>query len=444
MKLFDFALRVLLLFVWAFAVAISLAPLAHSQVDVFISGRNPYTVIGRSVAWGSGAGAVNNNFVFSPVTTDSSICVYVRNNNPTNAHSFTLAVQQTGDPQVFRFTGNGGAWGATQSANTFPASVAANSTIGFYFRSNAAAMLALQFTGSVVQAGTPDTADIFAVQPSSQSNCGVTFSNTPVVGPAAAGTTVAINPILIGAYQMNTGTTTQTIRPLYSENTTNGFIVGTQNGLNSDGSGVGYHTESLNDGGLGNVGIVSVLPHGSMDDAGGGTLARFKNSHKFGLETSSPFAFGANEVIHDSWGVFTDNVNPTAGFNLMAVNENGSSPGGLMLNRIIIGCSAACDVQIWRTSALGSACTALTPFKVFEESVAAATSTTAVKGTCTTNPATINQVMHVFVAAGATQIVDMTGYWQHVATTGAKGFMLLAGAAVTGTVSTTIEWTERN
>src|SRR5882757_3887908 len=68
---------------------------AHAQQDITISGINPYTVIGRNLVWGaSGPGGVNNNFIFTPPSTDSAVCVYFTNKNPTNAHTVNLVVDQ--------------------------------------------------------------------------------------------------------------------------------------------------------------------------------------------------------------------------------------------------------------------------------------------------------------------------------------------------------------
>lgn len=52
-----------------------------------------------NLQWGvSGGTGFNNNFFFTPTNVNENVCVYVYNNNPTNAHSFTLSILLNGNP----------------------------------------------------------------------------------------------------------------------------------------------------------------------------------------------------------------------------------------------------------------------------------------------------------------------------------------------------------
>lgn len=420
---------------------------AIAQIDIPISGRNPYTVIGRGLAWGTaGPGGVNNNFVFNPVSADTTVCVYVTNNNPTNLHSVSLAVQQTGDPSVSSFTTSQNPWASVQTPQVFPISVAAHTTQGFFFRSSAAARLVLQVSGSTTAGGSPDTADVFAVMPSIASSCGISTLSSiqSVQGVYAEGATVAQAsrfPVLIGGLGISGGVVQNTILTPRIDQTTGGMYVGGQTTV-SDGANA-VTQMALNSNNVNQNTILSTLQYGDYADTTCGIcVTQFKNSRRYGLVTSSAWTYratllGANGPRSSFW-LQNDSVNPAASQLLVGVVMGGSAPS-ITPNRAIVSCSAACDVTINKISNAGTTCGTPTAFRAMDNASGNAPQATVIRGTCAANPTVLAVIHHIWVAAGTTQTVDLAGYWQSATT---SGFDIAAGAALTGTASVTLEYSE--
>lgn len=139
-----------------------------------------YIDLGRGLSWGaSGLGGVNNNFIFSPLTPDTGFCVYVHNNNPTSAHTFTGTIFATGDQRVVSLINDPTAW--LPIFNTPQFTVAAGSTITQYVTSFGAAQIAISISGGTSQAGSPDTLDFFLVQ--NEHGCGQNATTNGSNGP---------------------------------------------------------------------------------------------------------------------------------------------------------------------------------------------------------------------------------------------------------------------
>lgn len=164
--------------------------IANAQIDVHVyPGKNSYVTLAKSAVWGSsGLGGANNYFLFQPLNSDNSECVFIFNNNPTNAHPFVLTFWQTPDPSVTAFLNNAnGRWTLVQSQAISSSSgnqftVNASSSIGVYVKNNGAALFAVSITGSGSLGGSPDTADVIAVQ-TTQSGCaGSSPSNLQLQG----------------------------------------------------------------------------------------------------------------------------------------------------------------------------------------------------------------------------------------------------------------------
>lgn len=137
---------------------------------------NPCTLTpAGGIAWAQ----QNPVWIFSPTNPASSILIYVHNNNTTSAHTQTVKVFQTGFARTTAptLTSNADLWvqdavtnNSTVSANCN--SVAANtpgtpgaSGVGTcYVVSMYAAQVAIQVTGTSLQAGSPDTYDLSIVQ----------------------------------------------------------------------------------------------------------------------------------------------------------------------------------------------------------------------------------------------------------------------------------------
>lgn len=150
--------------------------------DKLVNTRGPYIILGRSLTWAS---TINDTWLIQPINPDQGICIFVANNNPTTAHTFTLAVHQTGDPLVNSYTGNTGRYVADTVQGTYsPVPIGGMTTA--YVHTSAAARIAITISGATVETGTPDTGDVYIVQTSSDS-CG------PVQGGAMS--TQGTNPI---------------------------------------------------------------------------------------------------------------------------------------------------------------------------------------------------------------------------------------------------------
>lgn len=128
--------------------------------------------------WGiSGPGGFNNNFFFTPFFTAESVCVYVKNNNTTNSHTFTASIVVNGDPANTTpsdATWQAAATSANLSANTSPGFPAG---IGAYV--SGVAQVSINFSASSVQAGSPETATVTLIQ--TTGNC---FSGNQFIGSA--------------------------------------------------------------------------------------------------------------------------------------------------------------------------------------------------------------------------------------------------------------------
>lgn len=145
---------------------LSIVSLGHAQVDVVVpSGQTAYVNIGTALSWtGSGAGGFTNNFVLVPPNSDSSLCLYVQNNDGTNPHTAAVALWASGNTTTKTFTGNSAPWSLVNSSSV---TIAAGSTQQFYLPTRSAARVVASLTGG----GAGSTATVFGVW-SQQSACG--------------------------------------------------------------------------------------------------------------------------------------------------------------------------------------------------------------------------------------------------------------------------------
>ncbi|HLZ52077.1 MAG TPA: hypothetical protein VKP61_15125 [Candidatus Acidoferrum sp.] len=198
------------------------ATTAAQTPDLILNPGSSYVDAARSVPWGS---SFNRNYVLVPQSPNASVCIYVVNNNPTNAHSFTLAVSQAADPRVADYSNNVGRYQTVPIVGTI-SPVSASSMASAFVQSTAAAHIAIRFSGSSTAAGSPDTADVFLVQTVAGS-CGSASSALAVQGTTTVGAAVIGNPVLIGgqdqlgnAVMANFGNTTGAV------NNKNGLLIG--------------------------------------------------------------------------------------------------------------------------------------------------------------------------------------------------------------------------
>lgn len=225
------------------SLAILFSPPARSQTDITLNPTGSYVDVQRGIAWGA---PFNRTYVLTPQTPQTSLCLYVVNNNPTNSHSFSLSMFQTADPRVPDYSNNQGRYAPVTVVGS-PSPIAANSMGSAFGQTSAAAKVAFVLSGSSTAGGSPDTADIFVVQTTS-GFCGAAAGATPVQGPALVGATTGLgNPVLIGG--LDNGPS-----PRFAQV----IAHGTQGNLQFDGLAIG-------DGGIGVQGVYSgvTLPAGS-------------------------------------------------------------------------------------------------------------------------------------------------------------------------------------
>ena len=174
--------------------------------DVLISQRGPYLSLAYKAAWGSsGQGGTDNNYIFTPLDPNQGMCLFVSNND-TSSHSFTLAVYQTGDPNVVSYSNSAGRFAQNSIVGTI-SPVGAGSTASAFVHSSAAARVSVNISGS----SGSGTADIYIVETSAGS-CGPVASGlTATQGAQAANTTLSTNPLPIA------GTNAGTILPLLTD-----------------------------------------------------------------------------------------------------------------------------------------------------------------------------------------------------------------------------------
>lgn len=205
--------------------------------DLVLNPGSSYVDVGRGISWGSG---FNRTYVIVPNSPNASVCIYVVNNNPTNAHAFTVATFQSADSQVTDFSNNQGRFNSVPLIG-MPASVPAATMVSGFTQSTAAAKVAIKFSGAIAQGGAPDTADVFLVQTTS-GTCGSASSVPMVQGTSAPGTTGTGNPVLIGG--LDTSNFAQFYRFAQfnsGASNVNGFPIG---GVNS-GNGANYSNHRL-------------------------------------------------------------------------------------------------------------------------------------------------------------------------------------------------------
>jgi hypothetical protein len=438
------------LLAWAVLLSAFVGRMAgQNPQDILITGgTNPYIIIGRGIAWGgSGFGNTNNNYIFHPVTPDEGFCLFLSNNNPSNSHTITVAVSQTGDPAVNSFIGLQQKWNSVPTTSAFPVTVPILGIVGINYKTTASAGIAVQLSGSTVQAGSPDTVDIFAVQ-TTASSCGALSSNA-VQGPYQQGAALTLSqqfPVLVGGLYAPGSTTSA-----------QGLHIGNDgNGLLADGAlccqswASGFANPS--GGNFGNFQVAQSLSQqreGVVDSFSLGFIGA--HGVKAGYVATNfleavmdQFALGAGS--QPGFQILGRVVNPgTSGTILHQFMQNtgGAANGGYKF--LTLSCSAACELAINRTSAVGTTCTALTVRNLQignNGTVEAAAGNDLAENACATQPAVTYQMYDIFLAAGTSQILDLTGLVNFHNSTQGGGIDVVNVTSLTGTVAATLTYAE--
>lgn len=422
-------------------VSLFLGSVAWGQSDKFITGINGYTILGRGLAWGSG---VNNNFVFSPLSPNAAVCVYITNNNPSNGHSVNLSLWQTADPQVKAFTGFASKWAQSRSLNSTNVSVGPSATVGFFYNATAAALLTAQISGSSTAAGSPDTADIFAVQVSTNF-CGIaTPFPMAVTGPLPGNTlnVAAANqtPIPVGGYD----------QPALGGATLRALKVG-QNGYSLYSESGGALLNNLFGGGFPGIGnftmpatstgqatqTATVMPDVPLyQNSPGSTklLAGYVETDRLTAQNENSATAGQQTTFSTS----SSTTNPSAGEVLLNDSLAATSSVTVGYRSLVISCSATCEIHVHRSSTLGT-CTAGSPvnLNVYGGTRPGYNTAHTVGINCSSAPTVDPQSMFdIFIGANQPYVLDLRGVYNYKQSSGSiSGLAVENISALTGTVT---------
>jgi hypothetical protein len=131
-----------------------LTGLAAAQVDIPITQIGPYKILARNATWaGSGVGALNNNYIFTPTYANEGVCVYASNNDAGSTHSFSIQLFGNGDPANRTLLNNQNSWvplGPSSTTVVLPilqTAGAVNSTQSYFFQANGATNIAVAIAG---------------------------------------------------------------------------------------------------------------------------------------------------------------------------------------------------------------------------------------------------------------------------------------------------------
>lgn len=150
------------------------------------------TILDRSVSWSAfvGTGMV---YVYSVPNVNNGVCLFIKNNNPTNIRNFTIAAWQTSDPTITKYN-TGSFWDKVVTEQlAVPFIVPQLNSFQFYLPLNGAVRAAIFINNETgVAGGVPDTADVVAIAASSCSSAttGGNFTTSSGIGFPSGGTGV--------------------------------------------------------------------------------------------------------------------------------------------------------------------------------------------------------------------------------------------------------------
>lgn len=418
------------------------ASIVNAQTDNFISAgsTSPYLTLGRGLQWGgTGFGTIGQNFIFHPLDPNQGFCVFLFNNNPTSTHSITVTVAQTGDPSINTYQGNTQRWTTVATGLTFPQNIPANTLAGFNYKTTASAGIVISFLGNTSAAGSPDTVDAFTVQ-TNQNSCATIPANA-VQGPYNSGSVITAagnNPVLIGGKNIASGAADM-------------WFTGNNHGQILDiNSNIGYSLRAKTVG-TGNPGCSAPLGGGEVDcqflsyvasDWGTTkTIPGFVRSNI--LEVGTDLGnFGATTQV--SFFIQNSATNPGANATILHSFNASASTVDIMYKTAVIDCSAACEIKVFRTTSVGTTCTAITPkaMNIFNSTRSTPNASDQAESGCTTPPTT-SDLIYDLTLNNVPYTLDLSGYLNsHTAATG--GLLFQNVASVTGVVSVTLNLVENN
>lgn len=422
----------------------------EAQTDNFISqgSVSPYIVLGRGLAWGgAGQGTISQNFIFHPVNPDEGFCLFINNNNPVSGHNVTVAVFQTGDPALQVFNVSPQKWFTVPTALVLmPVNIPASSVIGINYKTNASAGITIQFTSNIGAGGSPDTADIFAVQ-TTLSTCGG-IAATPVQGPFPLGTGIGPAqefPVLIGGTQ--DPATASSVKGFAVGGFGSGFpLDGPIPTFNSTGNtsspGSWFTAGCEGPGNTERVCLLGVMPIAGFANFAGSAaeVSGFVRTNI--LEAGADISNFANNNIKSFW-VQNSITNPGTGVAILHLFNQANSTVNATFKNLVVACSAICELQILRTTAQGTTCSAVTihNFNIYTGSRLAPDAHEVAEKSCTGQPTASDVLYDLTLSAGSVQNIDLSGIVNMGTTTGA-GIEVFNVTTLTGIASATFNWVE--
>lgn len=169
-------------------LALLSAPICTLGADIPIFPTGPVYKLPSNPVWGvSGPTGFNNNFFFTPLSQNGSVCVYVKNNNTTNPHTFTASIVVTSDPN--NITPSDGTWQVAASSSGILSATSPGLPGGIGVNVSGVSQVSINFSASSTQAGSPETASVTISQ--TQGNC---FAGNQFIGSAPQ-TTASVTPL---------------------------------------------------------------------------------------------------------------------------------------------------------------------------------------------------------------------------------------------------------
>ncbi len=189
-------MRKALRFCWrlflALLIAMAVPPISVANQDVHISGSSYYVTLATNVPWNQ----LSANYLFTPETPNVSLCLFIQNENTSSSHAITITAFQNGNPSLTGYAAQPALWAKSLIVSNFT-SIPAATVASLYINATGAANVAVVISGTVTQAGTPDTASVFIVQSAVQ-QCGSANAAQLVQGAVLEGGSAAlVNPIVI-------------------------------------------------------------------------------------------------------------------------------------------------------------------------------------------------------------------------------------------------------
>jgi hypothetical protein len=421
-----------------------ICPPAFGQQDIkVVGGTNPYIILGRNMSWvGSGFGNIGNSFIFTPTSPDEGFCLFVTNNNPTNSHTFSVVVSQTGDPGVGSFQGNQFKWSSVPTSATFPLTVNPAAVVGINYKTTASANIAVTFSGNIGAAGNPDTVDVFAVQ-TTQRSCGALPTNA-VQGPFQDGRSLTVSqqfPVVIGG--LSNPSVTSVVHSFIVGPNADGFALDSSGGIVGAGLFQSPQANSATPGGVKPGGVSAPILMPSLSGTGFGASIYFGGVRTNILEMGTDIdIFPVNSTpVFTVLGKLT---NPVAGATILHSFDLTNAGRTLQYKWLILSCSAACEITVNRTNTQGGTCSALTIRNmqignngVFSSPVAGDIA----ENNCTVAPTAVFPIYDLQLQANGVLQLDVGGILNGNGNSSGSGLDVIS-SAVTGIVTATLQFVE--